>query len=248
MFSLPPVPSGEPVRLSATTYLAFHQCPEQALGRFRGNYPPDSKASFKGGLTHELIAQDLKTGPIENPQLAARMILAGDRFKHKIGPSGLGKPSLLYPAIEESVDMYKKFTRLPQQGFEDAEVQLEHEPSAGVTLIGKIDAVFFGPVLRDWKTGPLGEPLPQLFFYALLWAWIRGVIPRVEAVSLQTGEAQSSTPTIADLEGIAAELAILVTLVRNQPEHAERVAGPWCRYCPMLESCPEGQASRAVNN
>ena len=248
MFRLPPVPSGEPVRLSATAYMAFHQCPEQALGRFRGNYPPDSRASFKGGLTHELIAQDLRTGPIEDPQLAARMILASDRFRHKIGPSGLAKPSLLYPAIDESVDLYRKFTLMPQEGFEDSEVQLEHEPSAGVTLIGKIDAVFSGPVLRDWKTGPLVEPLPQLFFYALLWAFIRGVIPRVEAVSLQTGEALGSTPTHTDLDGIAVELGEMVALVRNPPEHAERVAGPWCRFCPMLETCPEGQAARSVNN
>lgn len=247
MIVLPPVPAGEPVRVSATTYIRFHECPDQGLGRFRGHYPGDSRSSLRGGLVHELIAQHLVAGAHTDPHLTARMILGSDEFKNKIGPSGLGRPSLLYPVIDEAVDLYLKFSRLPHDGFEHAEVELEYEPAEGVTVLGKIDAVFSGPLLRDWKTGPLIEPLQQLLFYALVWMWRHGGIPLVEAISIQTGEAMNSRPTMEQLATVAEELAEIVKMARSGAEQAERRAGPWCRFCPLLEGCPEGQTARSIN-
>ena len=82
---------------------------------------------------------------------------------------------------------------------------LESVPAEGVTLRGKVDAVFdegeAGSRLTDWKTGSLGDPGPQLGFYALLWALERGDLPgRVEAVSLASGERVEEVPTRAGVQ------------------------------------------------
>jgi hypothetical protein len=93
----------------------------------------------------------------------------------------------------------------------------------------------------------LGEPLEQLFFYALVWCLQERTLPRVEAISLQTGESITEAPSLEDLSAIAARVADIINFVRRG-EEALRRAGPWCRYCPLREECPEGQAALAVNN
>lgn len=247
VIEFPPIHPGDPVLVSATTYIAYRRCPAQGLGRFRGRYPPESKASFRGGLTHGLIARHLQSGPIDDPEHAAREVIGSTNLNNKITAAGLNRPSLLGPVISEASDLYRRFTKLPVDQFERAEVALLCEVADGVTLIGQVDAVFTGPLLRDWKTGPLGDPLEQLLFYALVWCLQEKTLPRVEAISLQTGESLTQTPSLFELSVVAARVADLVNFVRRSIE-AERRAGPWCRYCPLWQECAEGQAALAINN
>jgi hypothetical protein len=247
VIAFPPIEPGDPVKISATTYIAFRQCPAQGLARFRKRYPQDSRASFRGGLTHGLIARHLLNGPIDDPEQAAREVIGSTTLNDKIGAAGLNRPSLLLPVISEATDLYRRFASFSVDQFERAEVGLMYEVGEGVTLVGRVDAVFAGPLLRDWKTGPLGEPLEQLFFYALVWCLQERTLPRVEAISLQTGESITEAPSLEDLSAIAARVADIINFVRRG-EEALRRAGPWCRYCPLREECPEGQAALAVNN
>jgi hypothetical protein len=94
--------------------------------------------------------------------------------------------------------------------------------------------------------------MEQLLFYALVWAMERGeMAAAVEAVSLQTGERMRRTPSVAELSAVALHVADLVTEVRTAWTSAgastERRGGPWCRYCPLLEACPEGRSADAIN-
>src|SRR3990172_9494406 len=142
--------------------------------------------------------------------------------------------------LEEVGDLYDRFKTLGTEGFEGAEVSLEATPVEGVLLRGSVDAVFqageAGVRLVDWKTGNLGDPGLQLSFYSLLWALDRGEIPgRVEAV-----------PTRAGIEETAAKAASMITALRESwrsGSDLERLGGPWCRWCPLLEECPEGRAA-----
>lgn len=254
MIPFPRVPTGDPVKISATTYIAFSQCPAQAEARFQGVYPPESKSSFLGAVAHRVFARHLTTGPIDDLPQAIREEI-GTGLNPKLAALGIHRPSELEELIRTMGALYERFRRFPADGFEAAEVTLEAEPAPGVQLVGKIDAVFNegtqAPLLRDWKTGSLGEPMEQLFFYALVWALARNEVPgAVEAVSLQTGERMRSQPSMADLTAVAKRVAQLVTAFRQtwaSGELTERRGGPWCRYCPLLSDCPEGAVAFAVN-
>jgi hypothetical protein len=242
------------VQVSATSYVSYRQCPAQAEARFRGIYGPESRASFTGALAHRIFARHLRHGPIADVGQAAREEI-GSGLNPKLAPAGIGRPSDLADVIKQVGALYERFRRFPVEGFESAEVELEAEPVAGVFLVGKIDAVFRpgrGPILRDWKTGSLGEPLDQLMFYALVWALQRQEIPEtVEAVSLQTGERMSSAPTERDLEEVAGNVVAMVAAVRaarQSEQELERRGGPWCRWCPLLPDCREGAAAASLFN
>lgn len=247
----PPVPDGEAVTISASTYSAFERCPEQALGRLRGVYGPESRRSFVGGLAHRIFARHLSGGPIDGEgalEAACREEIGGG-MNVKLVSLGL-RPSELRTVIEEVGELYQRFRAMPVDGFRGAEVRLEVEPAADVMLRGAVDAVFEeggGVRLVDWKTGGIGEPGPQLAFYALLWALERGDIPvRVEAVSVGTGERSDSVPTRTEVEATATRVAEVVTIVRRSWEtgaEGQRIAGPWCRWCPLLDECREGTAA-----
>jgi hypothetical protein len=252
VISFPPVPEGDPIRVSASSYVTYRRCPAAAEARFRGIYPPESQNSFTGALAHRLIARHLNNGPVEDVAQACREEI-GAAMNGKLGALGL-RPSQLAGVISEVGALYERFRRYPLDGFVGAEVSIEVEPMPGVSLIGKIDAVFSGagqrPLLRDWKSGGLGEPADQLAFYALLWAVDKQAIPSaVEAVSLQTGERFRTDPGIAELEIVAGSISALVTDLRRgwatgvQPL---RVGGPWCAFCPLLDDCPEGRAASVI--
>jgi hypothetical protein len=258
-FEFPPVPAGEPLKVSATSYLAFQQCPAQAQARYRGQYPSESRASFTGALAHRIIARHLTSGPIADVPAASREEI-GTALNHKMAGAGIHRPSDLEGVIAAVGDLYARFRRFPDEGFEAAEVELAAEPAIGVTLVGKIDAIYRddqmdplapGPILRDWKTGALGEPLSQLLFYALLWALAsQQMVSAVEAVSLLTGERLRHKPSAIDLTRVAVGVAELVTAFRTvwtDGAELERRGGPWCRYCPLLSDCPEGQSAGAIN-
>jgi hypothetical protein len=250
----PSVVPGEDLVVSATTFVAFERCPEQAGARLRGVYGPESRVSFVGGLAHRIFARHLTGGPIDRSGLeAACREEIGAGMNSKMAALGL-KPSALVGIIRDVGELYDRFKSLGADGFEGAEVELQAAPREGVLLRGKVDAVFAdgasGVRLVDWKTGGLGDPGVQLSFYSLLWALDRGEIPgRVEAVSVSSGERMEEVPTRSGIEVTAAKTARMITLLREsweRGEQLERVGGPWCRWCPLLEECPEGRAATRV--
>ncbi|MFO7699912.1 MAG: hypothetical protein R6W79_04835, partial [Acidimicrobiia bacterium] len=64
------VPEGERLIVSATLFVTYRRCPQQALARVRGVYAAPTRASFKGALVHRLIARHLSSGPIDDGELA----------------------------------------------------------------------------------------------------------------------------------------------------------------------------------
>jgi hypothetical protein len=251
----PHVISGEPVPISASTYVDWKKCPDRANSRLHGARAPDSRVAFVGSLAHRVFSRHLRSGPI-----------AADGFvqacKEEIGGSSLNgrvaevtpRPSLLAGAIEEARALYERFVRFPTTGFVGSEVEIVTEPSPGVTLKGSIDAVYEADQgahrLVDWKTGEIGDSQDQLAFYALLWALDRDEIPiSVEAISIKTGDVARSELSEGDLQGVADEVGEMVSQMRSswaQGEGFQRRPGPWCRYCPILAECPEGQAADAL--
>jgi hypothetical protein len=87
-------------------------------------------------------------------------------------------------------------------------------------------------------------------FYALLWALDHVDVPAyVEAVSVRTGERYRTDPSTADVERVAREVAQLANEIRtawSESSGLEKRAGPWCRFCPILSECAEGQAAEAL--
>ena len=238
--------------MSATTYTTYLRCPEQARARLAGTYPAESQASFRGILAHRIFARHLNDGVLASgPEFhqACREEI-GKSLNPKLASLGL-KPSRLAAVVNEVGDLYERFKRFPTEGFRAAEASLAHEPAPGVVLRGVVDAVFtaHGGRVRivDWKTGGLGSAAPQLDFYGLLWTLTHGSPPaEVEAASVATGERYSAHPTPAALEATAAQVARLVADMRAafaSGEELSRVAGPWCRHCPLLETCGEGRAA-----
>ena len=242
---------GADVTVSATLFMTYSRCPDQALGRLHGFYPDESRASFKGGLAHRVFARHLSSGPIGSGQLeqVCREEI-GTGLNPALGSLGL-RPSELTAVIREVGDLYQRFTTLSADGFREAEVFLEAEPVAGVTLRGSVDAVFDsrgGLRLVDWKTGGLYETTEQLGFYALLWALAHRELPEVvEAVSIGSGESITIRPTRESVGATARAVANAVNQLRASlaivDAELEKVAGPWCRYCALLSTCSEGAAA-----
>ena len=251
----PPIIDGDAVRVSATTYVAFRRCPESANARLQGIYGPDTREAFLGSLAHRLFSRHLTTGPIASAEFvqACREEIGGSSLNNKLAGLEM-KPSTITAAIEEARGLYERFTRLPTEGFEGAEVLLDIEPVRGVELVGRVDAVYRedigGHRLVDWKTGELGTPEDQLLFYSLLWALERGELPAyVEAVSVRTGERYRTVPSSDHVSRVAGELASLVNAMRSawhEREGLETRGGPWCQFCPVLPDCAEGQATEAL--
>ena len=256
MIQFPETAPGEPLAVSATLFVTYRACPQQALGRLRGAYPADSVASFKGSLAHRIFARHLVSGPISDGdlrQVCREEIGAPDgHLNMKLGPLELNRPSRLAPVLAEVGDLYARFKRFPADGFRSAEVNLEADVGGGVTLRGRVDAVFENdsgePGIIDWKTGSwLEDAEIQLAFYSLVWGLEHGVLPAsAEAVSVQTGERTGFEPSVDQAEQTAREVAEMVDTLRAAfatGDDLERRAGPHCRWCPLLDECPEGSAA-----
>jgi hypothetical protein len=253
--SLPPVVAGPPITISASTYVQYLRCPEQAAARIRGIFPEDTRASFKGGLAHRVFARHLERGEIaatDLDQVCREEI--GQAMNQKLAALRM-RPPELWGVIREVGELYERFKRFPADGFAGAEVQIEAQPWHGVTLRGVVDAIFDdgGEVrLVDWKTGWIGEAAHQMDFYALLWWLDRSEVPvRIEAVSVQTGEQVASAPVLDDVARTLVAVAGIVSTVRSSfsaGDPLDRNAGPWCRFCPVVGQCPEGAAAAAIGS
>lgn len=252
MIEFPPPIAGEPVRISATLLTTYLRCGGEAEGRLKGVFAPDSVASFTGALLHRVLRRHLEEGPIpieEIPHVCRQEIGQG-RLSTKMNAVGLSAPSRLAPLFAEIGEKYERFQAYPQEGFSAAERLIEVEPAVGVTLVGKIDAIFDdddGLRLVDWKSGGLGSPRRQLGFYALLWTLETGEAPAgIEVVSLGTGERHRETVTAEWMNEVAATVSEFVTVIRTMWVTGESLAlsaGPWCRYCPLSDDCPEGRVA-----
>jgi hypothetical protein len=251
----PTVIDGDRIRVSATTYVTYKKCPGQANARLQGIYGPDTRPAFLGSLAHRIFSRHLTGGPISPDEFvqACKEEIGGSPLNNKLAGLEI-KPSILASVIEEVRALYERFIRLPTEGFEGSEVSVASEPADGVELVGSVDAVYRedigGHRLVDWKTGELGDPEDQLLFYALLWALEKEEVPvYVEAVSVRTGERFRTVPSSGDLNRVAAEVGDLVNDMRRawaSGVEPVRTAGPWCRYCPLLTECAEGQAAEAL--
>ena len=253
--SIPHVIPGDRIRLSASTYVAWKRCPDQANARLQGIYGPDTRPAFLGSLAHRVFSRHLTSGQIGSDDFvqACREEIGGSTLNNKLAGLEM-KPSVLAGVIEEVRGLYERFIKLPEEGFEGSEVDLRHETPDDLELIGTVDAVYRedlgGHRLVDWKTGELGDPEDQLMFYALLWALANDDVPAyVEAVSVRTGERYRTVPSSEDVERVASEVGTLANAMRRswaESTTLERRAGPWCRYCPILEDCAEGKAVEAL--
>lgn len=254
MLEFPSTRPGEPIKISASTFVAYSQCPAMAGARFQGVFGADSVAAFKGGLSHAVFARHLAQGPIADDvfESTCKQLIGSSNLNHKVAALRL-RPSEVSGAIEEARTLYERFKKIPDVGFAGAEVLIEIDLPVDVTLVGRIDAIFDaegGVRLVDWKTGDLGDPAEQLRFYALLWVIERGRLPSaVEAYSVRDAEPYRSTPSSTEVSATAQSVADLVDAVRAAWESGAALplrGGPWCRYCPLLPSCDEGVASVAI--
>lgn len=243
---------GEPIRISASTFMSYLDCPESAMARLRGEYGPESVAAFRGGLAHRIFAKHLAEGPIDVQQfnqICKQEIGGSNSLNNKVAALKL-KMSEIDGVIAEAQALYERFKAFPSDGFSGAEIAIEHDAGDGVTLFGAVDARFDdddGVRLVDWKTGDLGDPMPQLHFYTALWALEYQVLPvRVEAVSVKTGERQAEQPSREQTEHVIAEIGRFAAAARESWSTGAELArngGPKCRWCPLLDECAEGRVA-----
>jgi CRISPR/Cas system-associated exonuclease Cas4 (RecB family) len=254
MSSFRRIPPGDEFPVSATLYVTYLKCPQQALARLQGVYPVPSVAAFRGSLAHRIFARHLVDGPIaaEDFSLTCRQE-AGTHFGGMMASLAM-KPSEFRGMTDEIEQLYDRFKQVPTDGFEGAEVQVESEPVPGITLRGRVDAVFGdddGTRIVDWKTGSyLDDSEPQLDFYAMAWRAANGSLPvAMEAVSLRTGEKRVSVPTEEGVarteESVAAMIGELRSAIHDRSE-LTRSAGPYCRWCPLLDDCAEGTGALKI--
>jgi len=251
MSALDDVIPGEPMSVSATLYTSYARCPQQALGRARGIYGPPSRVAFRGSLAHKVFARHLEDGEIE-PEMFEQACreMAGGHLGEQMASLHL-KPSEFRSLVAEVRSMYERFKALPTQGFTAAEEPFEIDGGTGVTIRGRIDAVFSergGSRIVDWKTGSfLGDAEPQLEFYAMAWMMVHDEIPvAIEASSLATGENVRRVPTQASVDRTTQEVSDMITALRRAMDSGSdlnRLAGPYCSWCPLLDDCEEGASA-----
>lgn len=245
---------GEEFPVSATLFVTYLKCPQQALARVQGVYPEPSMDLFRGSLAHRIFARHLVDGPIQDEEFTT--VCRQEAGAHLGGTmaSLSMKPSEFRAVTAQVAQLYDTFKQLPSDGFIGAEVEVDSEPVEGISLRGRVDAVFLdndGMRIVDWKTGSfLDDSEPQLDFYAMAWRLLHGELPaRLEAISLKTGEKRVSVPTadgVGETEGrVAAMIEELRDAMRNRSD-LPRTAGPYCGWCPLLDDCGEGAAALEI--
>jgi len=235
--------------VSASLFTTYLKCPAQALARLQGNFAPDTRASFTGMLAHSIFARHIKQGPIPADEfvLACRQEI-GRVMNPKLASLSL-RPSELLGVIAQVGALYERFKLVSTAGWREVEQNLEYDVGGGLTLRGRVDAVFDSPRgvrLVDWKTGGLGAVDSQLDFYALLWALVYSEMPvAVEAASIASGERYEREPNLVGMKDTARRVAELVFEMRaglESESSVRRIGGPACEYCVLQHGCAEGQA------
>ena len=255
MRTLADVPEGPPLSISATLFVTYHHCPQQAIARVRGIYGPPSRASFKGLLAHRVFARHLSEGPIVADDLGqVCREETGAHLNPQFSELGL-KPSEFRSVVTEVSELYDRFRALPTDGFERAEVPFEMDLDSDISLRGRVDAVFSDPDgdrIVDWKTGKeLGDDAAdQLAFYAWAWSLAHGAGPaRTEAISVTTGERLVREFSATDLDVFEDRVAAMVGDIRKAMDRGTdlaRTGGPHCTWCPLLEDCAEGATAMSM--
>lgn len=248
------IPPGNEFSVSATLYVTYLKCPQQALARLRGTYPITTKAMFRGSLAHRIFARHLVDGPVPSDTFAS--VCREETGAHLAG--SMASLSLKYSEftriVAEVEELYERFKALPAVGLVDVEVDIEAALVEGVTLRGRVDAVFSddqGVRIVDWKTGSnLDDAEHQLAFYAMAWRLAEGALPTtMEAVSLKTGERRVSAPSDGEADETEADVVAMISHVRTaMASNAElpRSAGPHCQWCPLRGDCAEGRSALEI--
>jgi len=245
---------GREFRVSATLFTTYLRCPQQAVARASGIYPEYSKAAFRGGLAHSIFARHLVDGPIPKSDFAAACReQAGSDLGNAMASLSM-KPSEFKAITAEVEELYDRFRNVSTDGFDGAEVPIEYRTDDGTEFRGRIDAVYVsdgGVRIVDWKTGSsLDDAVPQLDFYAMMWLKAYDELPGVmEALSLKTGEQRISHPTqqsVRETEVLVSNMVDAIGSALAEPSELARTAGPYCRWCPILDGCGEGTAALKI--
>lgn len=240
--------------ISATLFVTYLTCPQQAVARVSGIYPKSTKAMFRGSLAHRIFALHLTDGPIEpDAFIAACREQVGTHLGGTMASLSL-KPSEFRTITAEVEELYDRFRSVSIEGFDGAEVEIDTQTADGTAIRGRIDAVFVedaGVRIVDWKTGSyLDNALSQLEFYAMAWFEENGELPvTVEALSLKTGERRVSHPTTSTVAATSAQVSEMLDAIRRavaDGTELSRTAGPHCRWCPILDDCEEGTAALKI--
>ena len=245
---------GEPLSISASLFTVYSKCPQQALARVQGIYGAPSVAAFKGSLAHKIFAHHLQDGEIPSEQFEQRCKeLVGQHFGGQMASLHMTNSgfSELVVGVEE---LYERFKLLPTDGFSSAETPFDVDLGNGLTLRGRIDAVYDdenGKRIVDWKTGSfLGDAAPQLEFYAMAWQVLHDELSvATEASSLATGENMHIAPTQESVESTIHSVGQMIEQLRSAIEAGSdlaRVAGPYCQWCPLLDTCDEGASALEI--
>lgn len=209
---------------------------------------------FRGSLAHRVFARHLVDGPIPTGEFSD--VCRQETGTH-LGASMASlalKPSEFRRISADVEQLYDRFKAISLDGFEAAEVEVRSEPAGGISIRGRVDAVFLdgdGVRIVDWKTGSyLGDAQSQLAFYAMAWQRAHGSLPvSLEALSLKTGESWVTHPTQGDVTETESEVADMIAALRRAMEDQSelpRDAGPHCEWCPLLEDCDEGDAALRI--
>lgn len=161
-------------------------------------------------------------------------------------------------STERVTKFVESFPPLDRRANPVTEAAAQWPVSGPILLRARVDMMIGRPqgnesrkVIIDLKTGRVGPRHRQdLGFYALVETLVRGVPPRKLATFyLDAGEAQTEdvserllrTAVRRTLDGINA----MVELGAEQRPPVKR-PGSSCRWCPLAESCEEGQAHLAT--
>ena len=161
-------------------------------------------------------------------------------------------------STERVTKFVESFPPLDRRANPVTEAAAQWPVSGPILLRARVDLMIGRPsgnesrkVIIDLKTGRAGPHHRQdLGFYALVETLVRGVPPRKLATFyLDAGEAQTEdvserllrTAVRRTLDGINA----MVELGAEQRPPIKR-PGSSCRWCPLAESCDEGQAHMAT--
>lgn len=234
------------LRISATLYTHYLDCPARAQAHLDGHYQPDTIHTFRGLLAHRIFAHHITNGEIPEADFTktARQQIGSTNLNWKLAGLHL-KPAQLNTIIREVEMMYGRWLGLPHHRVGWKHAELHEEASVpGATLIGRIDAIDNLGGLVDWKTGELTDDTThQLAFYSVLHHLAGNPLPRrAEAVSVTTGEVAAVVLTPNHVSKIALNIGDMITDLTN-PAPPEARGGPWCRWCPIKDECPEGAAA-----